>query len=371
MNKLVKLTLNGFKSIRQLSGLSFGQINVLIGANGAGKSNLLSFFRVLNRMVAPSPGNLQFYVSTVGGANSLLHDSAAVTPQIEAALEFDTDEGTNEYHMQLLHAAPDTLIFAEEEFRFSRHSWPTKAAWHSFGGGHRESHLISLAESGHSTARTIRSLLDKCIVYQFHNTSETARIRQRWDVADSVFLKWDAANLAPFLLRLRETEGNAYRCIQETVRLIAPFFAEFVLEPVGHAVLLQWRESGSDVVFGAHQASDGTLRMMALVALLLQPRPLLPHVLILDEPELGLHPYAINIVAGLIQSAALHTQVILATQSVTLLDYFEPEAIIVVERRGRESTFQRLALDKLAEWLEEYSLGELWEKNVLGGRPGR
>jgi predicted ATPase len=170
---------------------------------------------------------------------------------------------------------------------------------------------------------------------------------------------------------LRDTEPNAYRRILETVRQIFPFFAEFVLEPVGNSVLLQWQERDTDVVFGAHQASDGTLRTLALLTLLLQPLHDLPDVLILDEPELGLHPYAINVITGLLKSVSLHKQVILATQSMTLIDYFDPEDIIVVDRPERESVFRRLDSEQLKEWLEEYSLAELWEKNVLGGRPGR
>jgi predicted ATPase len=369
MNRLVNLTLHGFKSIRRLSNLSLGGMNVLIGANGAGKSNLISFFRLLGWAVAPSPGNLQFQVSRVGGANSILHDGAAVTPQIEAHLEFETFTGTNEYQIRLSHAAPDTLIFADERFRFSHRDSLTKADWRRLGAGHREAGLIQEAETGNPTARVIRTLLQGCVVYQFHNTSETARIRQRWDVDDNRFLKEDGANLAPFLLRLRETEPNTYRRILETVRQIVPFFADFLLEPVGRTVLLQWRERHSDFVCSAHQASDGTLRTLALLALLLQPLRDLPDVLILDEPELGLHPYAINVVAGLLNSVALEKQVILATQSMNLIDYFEPEDVIVVERPDRESLFRRLDREQLREWLEEYSLGELWEKNVLGGRP--
>jgi predicted ATPase len=214
-------------------------------------------------------------------------------------------------------------------------------------------------------------LLRECVVYQFHNTSETARIRQRWDVEDNRFLKEDGANLAPFLLRLRDAEPSSYRRILETARQIFPFFAEFVLQPMGNSVFLQWRERNSDLVFGAHQASDGTLRTLALLCLLLQPQKDLPDVLILDEPELGLHPFAINVVAGLLKGVSLQKQVILATQSTKLVDYFDPEDIVVVERSSRESLFRRLEPDKLSEWLEEYSLAELWEKNVLGGRPGR
>lgn len=368
MRKLTKLELHGFKSIRHLAGLELKPLNILIGINGAGKSNLISFFKLLNWMT-PSPGNLQFYVGKSGGANALLHDGAVNTPQLEAALTFETEAGSNEYTMRLFHAASDTLIFAEEKYRFSRRDYGRQAEWKSLGAGHQEARLIEVAESGDKTARTILQLMKGCVVYQFHNTSETARVRQRWVVDDNRFLKEDAANLAPFLLRLRESQPKVYSRIVDTIRQIAPFFADFVLEPFDGTVILQWRERHTDLVFGPHQASDGTLRTMALVSLLLQPEEDLPAMIILDEPELGLHPYAVNVIAGLLKSVATQTQVILATQSMPFVDCFEPEDIIVASRPGRETTFQRLDPNRLKGWLEEYSLAELWEKNVIGGRP--
>jgi predicted ATPase len=190
-------------------------------------------------------------------------------------------------------------------------------------------------------------------------------------VNDNRRLKEDGANLAPFLLRLREEAPPYYRRIVETLRLTVPFFADFELVEAHSSILLQWRERGSDVVFDASQASDGMLRTMALVALLGQPEDGLPEVLLLDEPELGLHPFAIEIVAGLLKAASLHAQVFVATQSTALVDRFELDDIVIVDRPDRESVFTRLSAEKYKEWLEEYAVSELWEKNVLGGRPGR
>src|SRR2546425_5675693 len=227
MTKLTNLDLEGFKSIRRLRGLRFEHLNVLIGANGAGKSNLISFFKLLNWMT-PSPGSLQFHVARSGGANALLHDGAAVTPQISATLTFETEAGSNQYEMRLAHAAGDVLIFADERVRFSRGGAVTETI---FGSGHREASLIREAEQGNPTARTILRLLRRSVVYQFHDTSETARIRQKWRVDDDRFLKEDAANLAPFLHRLSLSRPRHYLRIVETIRQIAPFFADFVLDP--------------------------------------------------------------------------------------------------------------------------------------------
>jgi predicted ATPase len=366
--KLQSFSLRGFKTIGDLEDFYLNQITVLIGPNGAGKSNLISFFRFLSWMTT-APGNVQLHIAEVGGASAILHGGATQSREIAARLALSTELGENEYEFRLFHAAGDTLIFAEERFRFSRADIPGKARWKDLGAGHRESKLIEEAESGDRTAATILSLLRKMVVYQFHNTSSTARMRNKWHVDDNRWLKEDAANLASFLFRLRNSEERYYRRIVETLRLILPFFADFELEPEHDRLLLRWRERGSDRVFAAAQAADGMLRAMALTALLLQPEKSLPNVLILDEPELGLHPYAINVIAGLIRGVASQVQVVLATQSVSLIDHFAPEEIVIAERKGAESSFRRLDTTDLQEWLAEYTLSELWEKNVLGGRP--
>lgn len=367
--RLTRLSLKGFKTIRELVDFRPESLNVLIGANGAGKSNFISFFRLMSWMTA-APGNLQEHVALLGGANAILHDGAERTRELEADLTLETQQGTNQYAFRLFYAAADTLVFADERYRFSRREYSSEAPWKTLGAGHREAGLIDQAEGGDVTARTILALLRKCVVYQFHNTSAAARVRGKWDVEDSRWLKEDGANLASFLLRLRSDEPEYFHRITKTVRLLLPFFGDFELEPDRSGkILLQWREQGTDVIFNATQASDGMLRTMALVALLMQPESNLPAVLILDEPELGLHPYAIELVSGLIRSASKHSQVVVATQSVPFVNRFAPEDIVVVDRARRESTFRRLASKDLEEWLDAYSIGELWEKNVLGGRP--
>lgn len=367
--RLIKLTLSGFKSIKRLDGFEPGNLTVLIGPNGAGKSNLISFFRALSHMMS-SPTGLQAHLTQTGKAHSWLHDGPGVTSAIDAALEIETDRGRNDYQFRLEFAAGDTLYFNYERFRFlpkgKRPDAPT-----NLGSGHGESRLFERAERGERTPSAIRDMLRKFINHQFHNTSFTSRMRQAWDISDGRWLKEDGANLAAVLYRLKSQEPLApyYARIVQTIRQSLPFFADFELEPVAGQISLAWREGGTDSHFAAHQASDGMLRFMALVTLLLQPANDLPDLLILDEPELGLHPHAITTVAGLVQSVSFEKQVILATQSATLLNQFAPEDVVVVERQGRESKFRRLDASELAAWLEQYSMGELWEKNVFGGRP--
>lgn len=371
-NRLQKITLKGFKTFRDLSDFEPGSLTVLIGPNGAGKSNFISFFRLLG-WVLQSPGNLQAQVGELGGASALLFDGPEKTREIEAELVLVTDQGDNKYRFRLGYAAGDTFIYLDERRCFSRRGFSEESGsgppWREFGAGHKEAKLVAASDEGDTTARVIFNLLRKIIVYQFHNTSSTARMRNKWDVEDNRWLKEDAANIAPFLRRLKEHEPRSYARIVHTIRLVLPFFADFELEADNKWLLLSWRERNSDRVFNAAQAADGMLRVIALISVLLQPERSLPDVLILDEPELGLHPYAINIVGGLIKSLSTSTQIIVATQSMPLIDCFEPDDIVVVDRKGRETELRRLDNKSLDEWLENYSLSELWEKNVIGGRP--
>jgi predicted ATPase len=365
---LRRVIFNGFKSIKAMD-LELRRMNVLIGANGAGKSNLVSFFKMLNEMMA---GRLQTYISTSGRAQSILHFGPKETPQMEARLEFEVDNGIDTYAMRLFHAAGDTLVFADERLSFQQKGYPTPKVV-PLGSGHQETRIGEEADKGDKTAKVIRHLLNHCRVYHFHDTSPTARVRQYCYIGDNRWLMPDAGNLAAFLLRLREENGgSAYQRIVTTIRLLAPFFDEFDLEPSGpnnKDVILNWREKGSDQVFGPHQFSDGTLRAICLVTLLMQPEDELPGLIIVDEPEIGLHPYALNVVAALFGKASHHTQVLISTQSSSFLDNFAPEDVIVVNQEDNASQFKRLNPTELEAWLDEYSLGEVWEKNVIGGGP--
>lgn len=366
--QLSRLSLRGFKSIRHLEDFRPGRLNVLIGANGAGKSNLISFFRMLSFAVSKPGGGLSTYVGTQNGAHNLLFDGPAVTTSLGAELELSSSKGTNEYSFELAYAAADTLVYLEERYRFTRQEIPQPPKWTELGAGHREPRLEAAA-TGDKTAKLISSFLNRIKVFQFHNTSFTSRLRQAAKVTNNLYLTEDGGNLPAFLLGLAERFPDHYRRLVQHISLSLPFFEDFVLEPEGDAILLRWREKGSPELFDASQASDGMLRFLALMALLLQPSEKMQDVIFLDEPELGLHPQAIEIVGGLLREAATQVQIFVATQSVALLDQFEPEAVVVVERKGRETTFARLDPTQLEQWLEEYSLSELWRMNIFGGRP--
>jgi predicted ATPase len=283
-----------------------------------------------------------------------------VTHQRLGAIQLTVDDGQYGYRVALAPANEDLATIADESIREGE-------SWHRLGRGYRESRL---SESDDVAAGEVRAMLSGCRVFHFHDTSVNAPAKRRVSTADNLALRSDVGNLAAYLWRLSNLDDPAYRRIVGAVRLVAPFFNDFVLEvDPPDSLLLRWRQVGSDVVFSANQLSDGTLRFICLAALLLSPD--LPSVVVLDEPELGLHPFAVVQLAGTLRSASVRSQVVIATQSVTLMNLFELSDLIVVERSGGESTFSRPDAEPLREWLEEYSLGELWEKNLLGGRPSR
>lgn len=186
-------------------------------------------------------------------------------------------------------------------------------------------------------------------------------------------MRSDAGNPAAVLHRYKKAEETKiYQRIRATVRKVVPSFDDFVLKPreLNPAnILLNWKQLGNDYLLGPHQFSDGALLAIALITLFQQPEDELPNLIVVDEPELGLHPDAMTMIAGLMRAASSHTQVLLATQSPTLLDHFTPDEVLVAEPKQDASQFRRITPGELKEWLERYSLGELWQKNMLGGGP--
>lgn len=356
MRALRKVKIEGFKSIESAE-LTLKDLNVIIGANGSGKSNLIGVFRLLERVLSK---NLQVFVASE--PDRLLHHGRKITPALSLDFAFDQ----NSYGFKLK-AVRDTLVFEYERVEYS-------GFW-SYGEplavGHKESKLEETAESyKNKIPKYVFPKVRNLVVYHFHDTSDTSPAKQTSDVDDNRFFRPDAANLPAHLYWLQEKHPVHFRHIEEHLRLVAPFFDGFSLAPSklnDKKIKLEWRQQGSDAYFDAYSLSDGTLRFICLATLLLQPSP--PALILLDEPELGLHPFAIRILAEMLEAAAKRVQVVLATQSVTLLNNFAPKDVIIAENDGLKTTFERLDEEKLKHWLAEFSIGELWEKNVLGGRP--
>ena len=363
------ITIDGFKSIKRVERLSLAPINVLIGPNGSGKSNFIGVFSFLHEIRA---GRLKEYVIQSGGADRILHFGAKVTPKLKLHVSFGGK--VNEYDITLIATDADGLSPTQEICIEHRDGRPLTTT--SLGGygpeawiSHRNTHNLD-----DEFVDRVREYIDDWRVYHFHDTGATSPVKKTADVNDNHYLRHDGANLAAFLYYLSRKHGDAYNLIRRTVQLVAPFFDDFRLEPQAlneAKIRFEWRHLGSDAYFDASSLSDGSLRFIALATLLLQPDSLRPSVIFLDEPELGLHPYAITILASLVKQVSVETQVVLSTQSSLLLDHFQPEDVLVADRVQGATGFRRLEARKLERWLKDYSLGQLWRKNELGGRPTR
>jgi predicted ATPase len=375
--KLTKITISGFKSFnREEHTIEFGDVSVLIGANGAGKSNLVSFFKMVGYMMTTA---LQQYIGEQGGASSLLNFGPKKTPKLSAKFEFGNKEAYDAYEFSLAHAAQESLIFTHEILSYQDKTKYKQKSQIALPPGTKESALkLDLAElKNFAPAKIIHLLLCKCKVYQFHDTSSSSKIRNSSYINQNDFLYSDGGNLAAFLYGLKENNTNRpyYEKIVRHIKQVFPQFGDFALQPNTrneNYIILDWYEQGNvEYKLGAHQLSDGTIRFMALAALLLQPPQNLPSIIVLDEPELGLHPSAIVELASMVKIVSQHTQVVLATQSPTLLDEFNPEQITVIERDpiSKSSIFKRFTSEDLKVWLEDYTLSEIWDKNILGGKP--
>ena len=388
MSELEYITVKGFKSIASIEKLRPGPLTVLIGPNGSGKSNFLGVFSLLN---AIGDGRLQEYVRNAGGAERVLHFGSRVTEQVEIEVSFR--DGKTNYHIRLQPNQLDELVPSIEDIEMFDDPDAGPIANSIHGGVDKEAGISSgvrifRLEGGETggvgkmlrnarieaECKYVRDLLAGLRRYHFHDTGFHSPMKKTPDVHDNRYLRFDGSNLAPCLYLLREKHEGSYQSIVRTVQQVAPFFRDFALWPRPEnpdTIRLEWEHAGTDAYFDASSLSDGTLRFMAIATLFLQPIEYRPLVILLDEPELGMHPYAITLLASLMRQASVDTQVIVSTQSSLLVDHFEPEDVIVADRVDGGTQFTQLESSKLSVWLEDYSLGQLWEKNQLGGRPRR
>lgn len=393
--RIESVTIRGFRSLANVDNLKLPQLTVLIGANGSGKSNFIRFFHMLSEMLYGH--NLQRWVALNGGGDDQLFMGARTTPKMDAEISIETPEGFSEYRFSLEHAtAGDKLVFVDEACRF-RYSHGAASAleanWHGLHSGGQEVALLSLIQppkiinvgvvnpdtgkvfirphkSHIYAAGIIIKTLRYGTVFQFHDTSDKAYVRLSWDVTDNAWLRPDGGNLAPILLKLQEVDIARYKLIVKQIGRVLPSFDDFVLQPNGPKVQLRWRGKYSDKTFGTHLTSDGSLRLFCLLTLLNLPQEMLPEVIFLDEPELGLHPHAISLVSTMLKRLSHKHQVIIATQSPYMVDCFNLESIVVADLEGGATVLKNLTREQYQQWLDdEYHVSDLWLKDVIGGTP--
>lgn len=370
INAIESVHVKGFRSLADFRVDDLPSVAVMIGPNGAGKSNFVRFFDMMGWMLM-APRRLARFVRWQGGADDQLFGGHARTERIEADIALRTSVGRADYRFSLAHTNPDLLEFDDERFRLLRGNPSNDSPWRELGSGHPEAKILearSLDDLGPTAVAIIETLRD-CSSYQFHDTSDRSPIKKTWDANDWGRLRGDGGNLAAVLHFLEQNDVRRYELICRHVSRVLPVFDRFALEERHDRVILRWKAKSSDRTYGAHLTSDGSLRLFALITLLNLPLVLLPSVILLDEPELGLHPAAISLIGGMIRSLASQRQVIVATQSSLLVDVFELDQLFVLDLDGDATTVQRMKSDDYREWLEEYSTGQLWEKNLLGGYP--
>lgn len=353
-----------YKSIRNAI-VPLKRINILIGENGAGKTNFISFFEMIKALYDKRLGS---YMLSNGGINSQLYRGRKYSKAIKGLIDYNN---TNAFFFELQPGVGDKAFIEEtgDYFNWSEENHKNYAEWsRNIWDKAVEESLIS--EFNYSRAKHIQTLLRSFIVYHFHDTSKTSPMRQPCAIDDNITLRHDASNLPAILFRLQKTDVKAYKLIEATIRSVAPYFKCFKLSPMladQSRIKLEWEEQDSDMYLDATSLSDGTLRFIALATLLLQTD--LPETIIIDEPELGLHPAAMVKLSAMIKRASAKAQIIIGTQSVTLISNFSIDDLIVVSRNDNQSTFYRLNENDFSHWLDAYSVGELWEKNIIGGRP--
>lgn len=357
--------IDGYKSIKEAHFL-LDPINVLIGSNGVGKSNFISFFKMVNNIYEERLENF----SIRKGAETFLHFGSKNTKEIKGRLEFDN---TNAYGFTVQPTESNSLILADETVFFNSEKgsqFSVKGTWYTknISKNSKESKLRSAKGS---IPTYVNRYLSSFKIYHFHDTSDASPLRTAADINDNIGLREDGANLAAFLYLLQERYEKHFKRIEYVIKSVAPYFERFQLQPDRlneNRINLEWTEiNHPDILFNASHFSDGTLRFIALATLLMQPN--MPQIIIIDEPELGLHPVAINTLAGLIKKASAKSQIIISTQSVNLVGNFEPENIITVDRVDGQSVFNRLENENLESWLSDFTLGDLWLKNIIKGQP--
>lgn len=360
---IYSVKIENFKSIRDSGEILMNPLNVLIGPNGAGKSNFISFFKLLNKI---SNGQLQIYINENGRSENFLYFGNKSSKFLFGRITFD-NEKKNEYEFRFIPNVEGNFIFEEEWSNYYEGNIKNRDKLNRSYTGRFES---LLKEHRGFRNHYLRNHFNSFKIFHFQDTSITSRMRKPSNTNDYAYLYEDGGNIASFLYMLQESKPEYFNIIEKITQSVAPFFERFYLKPDEinpQQIFLRWNEKGSDQLFNAYNLSDGTLRMICLTILLNQPEP--PSTIIIDEPELGLHPFAIIKLASMIRSAISRTQIIVSTQSVSLLDQFSPEDVIVVEREDYQTVFKRQNSQTLSIWLDDYTLGEIWDKNLIGGRP--
>ena len=398
---LERISIEGFRSFRSLQDFELRNINVLIGANGSGKSNFIDFIEWIGDtarialdeqdksarkkglwdndemlfFIGKEPAPQTVFRLTTAGINYSL---TMPKGQLEGAT-FSLDNKTFHFstHAGKENSGEDSREGNDADVSMAHDDGVGVSMAHDDGVGvsmaHDDGVGVSMAHDANPAdaqeAYNFFRLLADLKVYHFHNIRETLSGNPtNPDLPDDKLAR-DGANIARFLRHLKLNHSFHYEKILYRVSMDSPFIEDFILDPIegGHTndIQLRWKQKHVNHVFHPCQLSDGTLRLVCLAAVLLQPEP--PTAIVIDEPEMGLHPDAIYLLGETIRDASYKTQVIIATQSPLLVDRFELEDLVIASRQNGASQFTRYTREYMKDFLENYTLGELWQNNHLEG----
>lgn len=373
--RLNNISISHFKSIANVHELVLADLNVIIGANGAGKSSFISIFQMLENM---SRRNFQNFCIDSGDANSLFFFEGAKSQPIKLGFDFKNGKIKTCYNLEIILSPKETALISQEYMEYDGDiisdnegtednpatGYRTESQLYRWGSDKKRYKLH------YPVCETINSWR----TYHFHDTSIASFLRKSSQFGTDKNLLQTGENLAPYIFYLRERHPDIYTYLVSAIRCIAPFFLDFVFPYTweqarenNQKISLAWKQTCSERLMQPWQFSDGTLRFIALVVALIQPDP--PAIILVDEPEIGLHPAAISFISGLLHDASTRTQVIVTTQSPLMLENMDPHNIIVMTSQNNKSSCEKLDAKSLKTWLEDYTLCDLWMKGLLATGP--
>ena len=370
-----RLSIRGFRRLLDVS-LELRPLTVLIGANGCGKTSVLD---VLNLLSNSAQGRLGPAVSEMAGLGSVLTYDRA--PELKLGLSFNSSVGEMlGYHLVL---EPRGLGFAIREESMGSPIEPSQIAasdarvdFYDVRGelvesgsrrGLLETALSQVPKSLHGPEE-FRETLAGSTFYQGISVGVRSPVRLPQQLGPAQLPGRDGEDLVSCLYSMRESHPERFEAVEDTLRVAFPRFKRLEFPPVAAGTVgLGWRDNDSTKTFYAHQLSPGTLRFLWLTALLQSPG--LPALILLDEPEVSLHPEMVSLMVDQFREASFRSQLVIATQSDSLIRFLEPKEVVVCDSdEGAMTTLTRADELDLEEWLKEYSLDELWRNGRLGAR---
>jgi len=378
--RYLQIQIKGYRVLADVT-LDLHPLTVMIGPNGCGKTSLLEIFQLLKEA---AQGRLAEAISNLGGLTTLLTHTSDAPSRLEIVLKVDIDSPRSpepmSYHFALEpgpqgmgymsvlerlwqlepnvgpHRYIDSKTPAGTELKLAK--WPLRDA--------------GLFVKTEAEPEVLRDTLTNTLYLGFLDVSSRAPARLPQTLTPATYPGKNGESLFPALYNMRESKASrsSYERIEETLSLAFPGFDHLELPVVGGGqITLAWYDKDLTVPLYPNQLSEGTLRFLWLATTLLSPEP--PPLILIDEPEVSLHPELLQILAALLRDASARTQLLIATHASDLIRWLRPDAVVVIDKENGKSTFTWAndpALD-LEEWLKEYTLADLWYMGNLGGRP--